>query len=312
MVIVAQMPVSIAKAFSPGHLTGFFATDKIAQIINPNFNGSIGAGFSISKGINTTVRVYNDFSKSYKIFINGIDSFDAKVSKFVVEYYLKMIDYPVFISVEHESEIPIGYGLGSSGSAALSLSYALNQSLKTNLSFTHAAQIAHQADIACKTGLGSVISEFIGGFEIRTSIGGPGIGKILKIPVSSQFYVVIFCIRPISTYSILEKSFSSSNNYSLNISGKVLIEKLLSNPNIDTFLELSHVFAKQYGLLDGYCKDPILKLISVGIKCSVALFGHTLFTVVKKEDLDKVVYILKQFEGKLIICNIDNIGARMV
>ena len=312
MVIVAQMPVSIAKAFSPGHLTGFFATDKIAQIINPNFNGSIGAGFSISKGINTTVRVYNDFSKSYKIAINGIDSFDAKVSKFVVEYYLKMIDYPVFISVEHESEIPIGYGLGSSGSAALSLSYALNQSLKTNLSFTHAAQIAHQADIVCKTGLGSVISEFIGGFEIRTSIGGPGIGKILKIPVSLQFYVVIFCIKPISTDSILEKSFSSSNNYSLNISGKVLIEKLLSNPSIDTFLELSHVFAKQYGLLDGYCKYPILKLISVGIKCSVALFGHTLFTVVKKEDLDKVVYILKQFEGKLIICNIDNIGARMV
>ncbi len=83
MVIVAQMPVSIAKAFSPGHLTGFFATDKIAQIINPNFNGSIGAGFSISKGINTTVRVYNDFSKNYKITINGMDSFDAKVSKFV-------------------------------------------------------------------------------------------------------------------------------------------------------------------------------------------------------------------------------------
>ena len=41
-----------------------------------------------------------------------------------------MIDKPVFISVEHESEIPIGYGLGSSGSAALSLSYALNQCFK--------------------------------------------------------------------------------------------------------------------------------------------------------------------------------------
>jgi pantoate kinase len=222
-----------------------------------------------------------------------------------------MINKQVFISVEHQSEIPIGYGLGSSGSAALSLSFALNQALKTNLSFTQSAQIAHQADIACKTGLGSVISEFIGGFEIRTSIGGPGIGKILKIPVPSQLYAVIFCIKPISTDSILEKSFSSCNNY-LNNSGKVMIEKLLSNPDIDTFLELSHVFAKQQGLLDGYCKDPLLKLISVGIKCSVALFGHTLFTVVKKGDLDKVIHILKQFEGKLIICNIDNIGARLV
>ena len=306
------MPVSISKAFSPGHLTGFFATDKIAQIINSNFNGSIGAGFSISKGIKTTVKVYNDFGKSYKILINGIDYFDAKVSRFVVEYYLKIIDKQVFVSVEHESEIPIGYGLGSSGSAALSLSYALNQALKTNLSVIHAAQIAHQADIECKTGLGSVISEFIGGFEIRTSIGGPGIGKILKIPVSSQYYAVIFCIEPISTDNILEKSFSSSKDYSLNLSGKRMIEKLLSKPDIDTFLELSNVFAKQYGLLDGYCKDPILKLTSVGIKCSVALFGHTLFTVVKKKDLDKVIHILKQFEGKLIICNVDNIGARLV
>ena len=312
MVIVAQIPVSTAKAFSPGHLTGFFATDKIAQIINLNFNGSIGAGFSISKGINTTVKVYNDFSKSYKITINGIDSADVKVSKFVVEYYLRMIDKQVFISVEHESEIPIGYGLGSSGSAALSLSYALNRALNTNLSLIQSAQIAHYADIACKTGLGSVISEFVGGFEIRTSIGGPGIGKILKIPVPSEYCAVIFCIKPINTDSILEKSFSSSNNYPLNVSGKIMIQKLLLNPNLDTFLELSHIFAKQYGLLDGYCKNPIMRLMSAGIKCSVALFGHTLFTVIKKYDLDKLISILKQFEGKLIICNIDNIGARLV
>jgi pantoate kinase len=256
--------------------------------------------------------VYNDFSKSYKITINGIDSTDVKVSKFVVEYYLRMIDKQVFISVEHEAEIPVGYGLGSSGSAALSLSYALNSALKTNLSLTQAAQIAHHADIACKTGLGSVISEFVGGFEVRASIGGPGIGKIIKIPVPSEYFAVIFCIKPINTESLLEKSFSSNNSYPLNVSGKGMIQKLLLNPTIDTFLELSHIFAKQYGLLDGYCKDPILRLMSVGIKCSVALFGHTLFTVIKKDDLDKVIHILKQFEGKLIICNIDNIGARLV
>ena len=154
MVIVAQLPVSIAKAFCPGHLTGFFATDKSVQMTHPNFNGSLGAGFSISKGIYTTVKVYNDFSKNYKIIINGVNSFDARVSKFVIEYYLKMIDKPVFVSVDHESEIPIGYGLGSSGSAALSLSYALNQALKTNLSKIHAAQVAHHADFICKTGLG--------------------------------------------------------------------------------------------------------------------------------------------------------------
>jgi pantoate kinase len=311
MVIVAQIPVSIAKAFSPGHLTGFFATDKTIQMTHPNFNGSLGAGFSISKGIFTTVKVFNDFSKNYRILVNGVDSFDAKVSKFVIEYYLKMVDQPIFISVDHESEIPIGYGLGSSGSAALSLSYALNHALKTNLSKIHAAQIAHHADFICKTGLGTVISEFTGGFEIRTSIGGPGIGKILKIPVSSEYRAIVLCIQPISTESLLDKSFYFDKNNLLNLSGRAMMTKLIKNPDIDTFLELSNDFAGKCGLLDGYCKDPMLALESFGIKSSVALFGHALFTIVKKEKLHKVIQTLNQFDGKLLICGIDNLGARL-
>lgn len=311
MVIVAQIPVSIAKAFSPGHITGFFATDKTVQMTHPNFNGSLGAGFSISKGIFTTVKVFNDFSKNYRILVNGVDSFDAKVSKFVIEYYLKMVDHPIFISVDHESEIPIGYGLGSSGSAALSLSYALNHALKTNLSKIHAAQIAHHADFICKTGLGTVISEFTGGFEIRTSIGGPGIGKILKIPVSSEYLAIVLCIQPISTESLLDKSFYFDKNNLLNLSGRTMMTKLIKNPDIDTFLELSNDFARKCGLLDGYCKDPLLALESLGIKSSVALFGHALFTIVKKEKLHKVIQTLNQFDGKLLICGIDNLGARL-
>jgi pantoate kinase len=311
MVIVAQIPVSIAKAFSPGHLTGFFATDKTIQMTHPNFNGSLGAGFSISKGIFTTVKVFNDFSKNYRILVNGVDSFDAKVSKFVIEYYLKMVDQPIFISVDHESEIPIGYGLGSSGSAALSLSYALNHALKTNLSKIHAAQIAHHADFICKTGLGTVIAEFMGGFEIRTSIGGPGIGKILKIPVSSEYRAIVLCIQPISTESLLDNSSYFDKNNLLNLSGRAMMTELIKNPDIDTFLKLSNDFAKKCGLLDGYCKDPMLALESHGIKSSVALFGHALFTIVKKEKLHKVIQTLNQFDGKLLICSIDNLGARL-
>ena len=311
MVIVAQIPVSIAKAFSPGHLTGFFATDKTVHTTNPNFNGSLGAGFSISKGIFTTVKVFNDFSKNYRILVNGVDSFDAKVSKFVIEYYLKMVDQPIFISVDHESEIPIGYGLGSSGSAALSLSYALNQALKTNLSKIHAAQIAHHADFICKTGLGTVIAEFMGGFEIRTGIGGPGIGKILKMPVSSEYRAIVLCIQPISTESLLDNSSYFDKNNLLNLSGRAMMTELIKNPDIDTFLKLSNDFAKKCGLLDGYCKDPMLALESHGIKSSVALFGHALFTIVKKEKLHTVIQTLNQFDGKLLICSIDNLGARL-
>ena len=41
-------------------------------------------------------------------------------------------------------------------------------------------KIAHEAEIYCKTGLGTVFAENIGWFEIRTHAGIPGIGKIKK------------------------------------------------------------------------------------------------------------------------------------
>ncbi len=312
MVIVAQQPVSIAKAFSPGHITGFFATDKTLQSLHPNFNGSLGGGFSIGKGMTTTVKVYKDNTKNYSILLNGVNSVDSTVSKFVIEHYLSMVHEPIFISVEHESEIPIGYGLGSSGSAALSLSYALNHALKTNLTNIQAAQIAHTADVVCKTGLGTVISEFTGGFEIRTSFGGPGIGKVLKIPISSGYCAAILCIKPINTARLMDNSQLSCKKNLLDELGREMVHILKQNPSIDTFLELSNRFADEFGLLGGYCKEPFLSLKSIEIKSSVALFGHALFTIVKRQDLQKVIRVLSGFNGKLIVCDIDNSGAKLI
>ena len=133
-----------------------------------------------------------------------------------------------------------------------------------------------------------MISEFTGGFEIRTSIGGPGIGKVLKIPVSSKYRAIVLCIKPINTECLLDKSASSGGKNSLlNEKGKAMVNELRQHPNIDTFLDLSNVFAKEYGLLDSFCREPFLSLDSIGIKSSVALFGHALFTIVRKKQCQK-------------------------
>jgi pantoate kinase len=158
-----------------------------------------------------------------------------------------------------------------------------------------------------------VISEFTGGFEIRTSIGGPGIGKVLKIPVSSKCRAIVLCIKPINTDCLLDKPVSSDEkNNLLNETGKAMVSKLIQHQNIDTFLELSNVFAKECGLLDGFCREPFLSLDSIGIKSSVALFGHALFTIVAQETVPKVTRVLKQFDGTLLCCPIDGIGARVI
>jgi pantoate kinase len=310
MTSMLTAPLCIAKAFSPGHITGFI--EKPEKISNNNSNnhlyvGSKGAGFSINRGITTTVKIFDHDSVNYQISINGIRVQDAEVSKWVIEEYLKLIDQRCYINIEHESTIPIGFGLGSSGAAALSLSYALNNAFNIGLSTLEAAQIAHNAEIACKTGLGTVLAEFTGGFEIRTNAGAPGIGTIEKIELKNH-KAIILCISQIST-----KSFLSKNHTVLaNGLGKKMLKNLKASKDAHNFLKMSYCFANYLGLTEGKCKMPIQRLKSRGIDPGVALFGETLFTLVPSDQIEEAKECLKNFEGNLIICDIDNVGARML
>ncbi|WP_187147671.1 pantoate kinase [Candidatus Nitrososphaera gargensis] len=299
-------PVAVAKAFSPGHITGFF---EIPYGSYSHFlhKGSKGAGFSIDRGISTTAYVYESATTDYQISINGVRSSNVDVSKWVVEEYLKLADRPYFVNVEHDIGIPVGFGLGSSGAAALSLSYALNEALDASLSRTQAAQIAHHAEIACKTGLGTVIAEFAGGFEMRTGAGAPGVGSVVKIDLENYYKAVVLCLAPISTKSFLTNMMDEINGL-----GGVMLSKLSKSRSVDEFLRMSHEFAETLGLTEGKCKEPIAALKALGIESSVALFGQTVFTLVPQTRSKQARDALKGFGGTLLVCNVDSNGARVL
>lgn len=298
-------PVAVAKAFSPGHITGFF---EIPHGSYSHFlqKGSKGAGFSIDRGIATTAYVYEGARTDYRISINGIQTENAEVSGWVVEEYLKLANRPYFVNVDHDVGIPVGFGLGSSGAAALSLSYALNEALDIGLSRTEAAQIAHHAEIACKTGLGTVIAEFVGGFEIRTGAGAPGIGSVTKIDLEN-YKAVVLCLAPIST-----KSFLTSRMDEINGLGGMMLSKLSVSRSVDNFLAMSREFAGTLGLTEDRCKEPMAALKSRGIESSVALLGQTVFTLVPRAMAKEARDAIKGFGGTLLVCNIDGNGARVL
>jgi len=298
-------PVAVAKAFSPGHITGFF---EIPHGSYSHFlhKGSKGAGFSIDRGIATTAYVYESAKTDYRISINGIQTGNAEVSSWVVEEYLKLANRPYFVNVDHDAGIPVGFGLGSSGAAALSLSYALNEALDIGLSRTEAAQIAHHAEIACKTGLGTVIAEFAGGFEIRTGAGAPGIGSVTKIDLEN-YKAVVLCLAPIST-----KSFLTSRTDEINGLGGIMLSKLSVSRSVDDFLTMSREFAGTLGLTEDRCKEPMAALKSRGIESSVALLGQTVFTLVPRAMAKEARDAIKGFGGTLLVCNIDGNGARVL
>ena len=148
------------KAFSPGHITGIFQIcDQVPNLLQ---KGSRGAGVSINKGVKTKVIVKPSTKSSFKIRINKIQVKTAKVSEHVLNSFLSRVKGNHEIFVDHDISIPIGSGFGTSGAGALSLAIALNEALSLDLPQIEVAQIAHIAEVKCKTGLGTVIAEKFG------------------------------------------------------------------------------------------------------------------------------------------------------
>ncbi len=306
MSTVLRQPIAIGKAFSPGHITGVVKKGSLPprHILS---QGSEGAGFSIDRGVTTTVTLFDDCKSSYQISINGRYVEDAEVSQLVLQQFQKFIERPYYFKIEHDMEIPIGFGLGSSGAAALSLSFALNKSLNVGLSAEQAAQIAHCAEIVCRTGLGTVIAEYTGGLETRTCAGAPGIGIIRKIELNGH-RVIIFCMAPISTKSVLCDNFNFRSEWHDNN----LLNNLKAAIDIREFVNMSYDFVSKMGLTEGRCKGPISSLRSHGFDSSVALFGDTIFTLVPDDRVQEAEQCLSGFNGQLFTCGVDNTGARVL
>ncbi len=185
-------------AFCPAHVTGFFKAELDGKNGLEEL-GSQGAGFSIQRGVKTTVLVrektkYDD--SNFHLNILGYQTDNAQVSEFVIQKFLDLVGKNVFVDVDHNITVPVGYGLGCSGAVALSLGLALNQALDTGLTKEQVGLIAHEAEIKCQTGLGDVLASYHGGFEIRTKSGAPGHGIVKKIK-SENYSVVIICFSPI-------------------------------------------------------------------------------------------------------------------
>lgn len=298
-----------AAAFCPAHITGFFKahTDSMQE---PESLGSMGAGFSIKEGVTTRVKACPKTTQNsnFQIVIHGYQTDKTDVSEFVLNDFLARGSFDdLFFDIKHEITVPVGYGLGSSGAVALSLSLALNKALGTGLDRIAIGKIAHNAEVSCKTGLGDILASYHGGFEIRTKPGAPGIGRLEKIetePVS----VVVICFSPISTNKFIKEHLSKINGI-----GGNMVDELLKTKDYGHFQDMSLEFAEYVKVVTPRMKEVIEELSSRQIKCGVALFGETVFTIVRPERENSVLEVLDRYpDGVLIRSQLDGAGARVL
>ena len=251
------------RAWVPSHITGFFAAHRRED---PLRSGSIGCGLCLSLGASTVIESAPEI-RNTEIVLNGAVS-EAPVSRFVVE---KLARGPV--RARTELEMPLGAGFGASGAGALGCAYALNAHFDLGLTADQAACFAHEAEVSNGTGLGDVIAQNTGGLVVRLMPGGPGIGRIDRIPV--PLLPVDFVVRgPISTKDVLSDQNAMS---SVNLAGHAALKELLKRPTLQNFMKLSRAFTVQSGLASDWALDAIEAVEAAGGMASMIMLGDAVF-----------------------------------
>jgi pantoate kinase len=280
----------LARAVVPGHITGLFRIhDDCEDILQC---GSTGAGFCTAAGTLTSVEIRDSITPQIKVEYNE-KPIDGPVTKAVIERLNRDFDCSYDVLVRHDSSLPIGVGWGASGAGALGTAIAYASLISDDISTIQASQYAHAAEVESRTGLGDVIAQTYGGFEIRYKPGAPGVGKLQKIPVDIEYQIVLAGGTGLVTSKILT---DPSKREKINKVGDSLISDLLENPTVSNFVENSRKFSSEIGLQSDRISTTLDQLENNDIDSGMVMLGDSIFCLcVNNSEVDTAIDIVSKY-----------------
>jgi pantoate kinase len=277
----------MAAAFSPCNITGFFRIHS--DRVDPLKAGSTGASVALSTGVITRVRIRSALKSTVSARFNGRLLPKNSVSAYVARRYIELAGRSWNIDVIHSSKLPTGCGYGTSGAGALSLSFALNEAMNLSLDRFESSQIAHIAEISCKTGLGTVTSVYSGGLTLRTATGAPGVGKITRFSVPAALRLVTATFGPMSTSILLRNGLFETR---VNVCGKRLVESFDNGRLVVSFMELSRKFSDCLNLMSHRLRRLIDQLNSMGFRSSMVMLGESVFCMAPLDEVNRIARVV--------------------
>lgn len=242
--------------FAPASITCFFST-VIGD--NPLLSGSLGVGITLNIGVRAKV------SKKKGIWVNG-QQWDFPTVRYVVERL--NCDSGVEISMD----VPAGCGFGMSGASALSTAFELNRAFNLGKSFLQLADIAHEAEVINRTGLGDVVCQSYGGVVVRKTAASPSKASIDRFLWDEELDLLV--LGSISTEEVLK---DVKMREQINRIGKNCLSEFLKNPTLENLFEQSKRFSVETGLMDSELMDIVEAVEAAGGKASMVMLGKAVF-----------------------------------
>jgi pantoate kinase len=281
-----EMNIPLPVGFSPASVTCFFSPSIGSSGSN---SSSRGCAINLEKG----VKAYVEAASSTEIFFNGISKSIAPV-----EYVVRRLS-PEPLKISLESSLPLGCGFGISAASCLSAALVIAKRYELTLSRTELGNVAHEAEVIYKTGLGDVASQLCGGIVYRRCEKGPLDSEQLAVNLKPIYFKIF---EELETAEIL-------NNPALvkmvTEKGAVATQWLRENIASLTLADiLSHslTFAQDAGLItNNLVASCIADVLLEGGHATMIMLGQGVMSTLPVGDT-----------SQWISCNIDKQGTRYI
>lgn len=248
-----------ARAFVPGHVTGFFTNECDAD---PVAAGSRGGGLVLTDGVTVTVAAGEP----------GVSIDGQSVDIEAVGSVLDALGVSGRAAVRADSDLPIGTGFGVSGAMALGTALAANAAFDCGRSENELVTLAHTAEVEAGTGLGDVVAQARGGIPLRLEPGAPAVNELDAIPARSR---VEYLVRgELDTAAIL-----SEDSGALTEAGERALATVRADPTLPTFVRASRRFAREAGLLTDTVREIATDVTEAGGRATMAMLGETVIAL---------------------------------
>lgn len=244
----------LARAFVPGHVTGFFSVEEDDD---PTRAGSRGGGIVLSSGATVTVRP----ADRRRVLLDGESTEMAPV-----ERVLDALEATAEVQIA--TDLPVGAGFGVSGAASLGAALAANAAFDRRLSENELCTIAHGAEVQSGTGLGDVVAQARGGVPIRLEPGGPQDNLLDAIPARGR--VEYHTFGEVDTAAVVGEETEA-----IDAAGERALSAVVAEPTLDRFMRASRRFARESGLLTDRVREAIEAVAEAGGSATMGMLGET-------------------------------------
>jgi pantoate kinase len=252
-----------ARAFAPGHVTGFFSPDLRER--DPRARGSTGAGLVLELGVVAELEWRP--GRSTRTTVSADLDGPLPISTEVARRLVPPRTGPVHIRLTHQ--MPVGQGFGMSAAGALATAFAVAGTFR--IPRQRAVEVAHLAELFGGGGLGGVAAILGGGLDIREVAGVPPYGKVTHRRFGSPVIVGVVG-GPLPSPTLLRNAKVLRRIESI-------VPTVRSAMTEQEFLEGSERFTDAAGLTSPPLRRLLSAIRSEGGWAAQAMFGRSFFAV---------------------------------